>query len=253
MSITVYFAIMTSICRITRDASTKTATGYDFDASKLIVTEGRKLSKGKFSNVRYNGGALFLETPYLHCPTGVSSFDDTDKKTLFLSMRGYDEGGDVSFFHDALMAAQERIIDQASSLKLLGDKSTRDMTAGLMSPFVKTSDAGYPPAFRLALPVDRDGKFTFDAFKSGPHGPEECNLDEMDIRGSRVRAIFTLTSVWVVNKNWGVSAKVTQLLIKPNFDAPMAGISNFSDEALGSDDDGEDRRADRISSDAEGE
>jgi hypothetical protein len=240
------------MCRITRDQATKTATGYDLDPKKLTVTEGRKLSKGKFSNVRYNGGALFAETPFLHCPTGISSFDDNDKKTLFLSMRGYDEQSDVKLFHDALIRAQERIIDQASDLKLLGDKYTRDMTAGLMSPFVKTSDSGYPPAFRLTLPVDRDNKYAFDTFKQGPHGPEECSLDDVEIRGARVRAIFTITSVWVVNKTWGVSAKVTQLLIKPNFDAPAAGVSNFSDDALGSEDGNEDvRRADQVASDDE--
>ena len=167
-------------------------------------------------------------------------------------MRGHDERSDVKLFHDALISAQERIIDQASDLKLLGDKYTRDMTAGLMSPFVKTSDSGYPPAFRLTLPVDRDNKYAFDTFKQGPNGPEECSLDDVDIRGSRVRAIFTITSVWVVNKTWGVSAKVTQLLIKPNFDAPAVGVSNFSDDALGSEDgDGDVRRADRAASDGE--
>ena len=62
---------MSSICRITRDQATKTATGYDLDPKKLTVTEGRKLSKGKFSNVRYNGGALFAETP-------VSALPDRD-------------------------------------------------------------------------------------------------------------------------------------------------------------------------------
>lgn len=227
---------MTSpICRIVRDANTKAVTGYDFDPKKLSVSEPKKLSKGKFSNVRYNGGALYFETPYLHSPTSVSSFDDADKKTLFLSMRGFDERADVKAFLDALNSVQDRIIDQAHSLKLLGEKYTRDMTAGLMSPMVKISDAGYPPSFRLTLPT-RDGKYTFDTFLAGPKGPEESSLDDLEIRGARVRTIFTITSVWVVNKQWGVSAKATQLLIKPSFDAPIAGVSNFSDEMLGSDD-----------------
>jgi hypothetical protein len=238
-----------SICRIVRDSKTKAATGYDFDAKKLTVTEPRKLSKGKFSNVRYNGGALYFETPYLHAPTSVSSFEDADKKTLFLSMRGHDEKPEVKMFLDAMMGAQERIIDQASDLKLLGDKYTRDMTSGLMSPLVKTSDNGYPPAFRITLP-SREGKDTFDAFKATAKGPEECSLDDLDVRGSRIRAIFAITSVWVVNKTWGVSAKATQILIKPNFDVPMAGVSNFSDDAIGSDDNDDDEpRADRACSD----
>lgn len=241
------------ILRIVRDPSTKNATGYDFDPKKLSISEPRKLSKGKFCNVRYNGGALYFESPYLHAPTSISSFDDADKKTLFLSMRGHDERTEVKVFLDALNSAQERIIDQAASIKLLGDKYTREMTSGLMSPLVKTSDAGYPPAFRLTLPT-RDGKFTFDTFKAGPKGPEECDLNEMDVRGASVRAIFTITSVWVVNKQWGVSAKVTQLLVKPAFDAPIAGVSNFSDDALASDDeDGDDAGRDQLQSDDDAE
>ena len=238
------------ICRIVRDPATKAVTGFDFDPKKLSVSEPRKLSKGKFCNVRYGGGALYLESPYLHAPTSVSSFDDADKKTLFLSMRGHDERDDVRVFLDAMNKVQDRIIDQASEHKLLGEKYTREMTLGLMSPLVKTSDAGYPPAFRITLPM-RDGKDAFDAFRATDKGPEECSLDDVDVRGARVRTIFTITSVWVVNKQWGVSAKATQVLVKPVFDAPIAGICNFSDDAVGSDDEGRAGGADRECSDDE--
>lgn len=226
-----------SICRITRDATTKAVTGFDFDPSKMVVGEPRKLAKGKFCNVRYNGGPLYFETPYLHSPTSVSKFDDADKVTLFLSFRGHEDRADVKAFLDALTSAQDRIVEQASELKLLGEKSTPEMMESLMSTMIKVSDSGYPPAFRITLPMTKDGKYAIDAFKPTDAGPVELSLDNIDLRGARVRAIFTISSVWVVNKQWGVSLKATQLLVRPNFDIPAAGISNFSDDALVSEDD----------------
>ena len=64
------------ICRIVRDSDSKAAKSYSLDATKLTVTEPKALKKGKFCNVRYNGGTLYMETPLLHLPMGVSSFED---------------------------------------------------------------------------------------------------------------------------------------------------------------------------------
>ena len=240
-------SIMSSpICCIKRDSATKEPVSYSFDASKLTVTEARKLNKGKFSNVRYDGGALYMETPELHAPISVSSFEDEGKKSLFVSCRGHEEREDVRMFVEALNSVQDKIIDQVASLKLLGDKVTRDMTAGLMSPLIKVSDT-YPPAFRVNLPY-RDGKAGFDAFTKTGRKIEPLDLDEVDVRGAKVKVIFTLTSVWVVNKNWGVTAKATQVLIKPAFSAPAAGVSCFTDEVMGDSDEDGDGVADRAES-----
>jgi hypothetical protein len=240
-----------SICSIKRDSATKEPVSYTFDATKLTVTEARKLNKGKFSNVRYSGGALYMETPELHAPTSVSSFEDEGKKSLFVSCRGHEEQEDVRMFVEALNAVQDKIIDQVADLKLLGDKVTRDMAAGLMSPLIKVSDT-YPPAFRVGLPY-RDGKAGFDAFTKSGRKIEPVDLDDIDVRGAKVKVIFTLTSVWVVNKNWGVTAKATQVLIKPAFSAPAAGVSCFTDEAMGDSDEDDQVAADRAESEDGGD
>lgn len=245
-------ANMSSICTIVRDSKTKEATSFSFDPKKLVVSEGRKLNKGKFCNVRYNGSDLYIETPELHSPTGVSSFEDEKKRTMFVSCRGHDEREDVRLFVEALNSVQDRIIDQVSNMKLLGDKVSRDTVAGLMSPMVKVSDQ-YPPAFRVNLPFSDDGKAQFDAFKKVGRATHPADIGEMDVRGAAVKVIFVVTSVWVVNKNWGISIKAKQLLIKPStFHAPAAGVSCFADEEMGSDDEaGERDEGDRVASDSE--
>lgn len=240
-----------SICRVVRDPTTKEAVSYSFDAAKLTVTEPKALKKGKFSNVRYNGGALYMESPLLHLPMGISSFEDDDKKSIFVSCRGHDEQEDVRLFVAALEAAQDKIIDQVSSMKVLGDKATRDMVSGFMTPLLKPSDR-YPPGFRVALPF-REGKASFDTFKKENGSVVKCNLEDVDIRGAKVKVIFNASSVWVVNnKNWGVSLKASQLLIKPSFDIPATGVSCFSDENLEeSDEEGGAAKFDQAASDNE--
>ena len=236
-----------AICRIVRDES-KQATSFSFDPAKLVVTEARKLNKGKFSNVRYSGGALYIETPMLHSPMSVSSFEDEGKKSIFVSCRGHDDESkpEVKMFADALMALQDRVVDQVSSMKMLGTSFSRDTVAGVMSPLVKLSDE-HPPAFRVNLPF-RDGKACFDMYKKNGKSIDAVTLDDIDIRGASIKVIFTITSVWVINKTWGISTKATQVLVKPAFDVPSAGLSCFSDLAL-EDSDEDDARVDQIADD----
>ena len=237
------------ICRIVRDSDNKPVK-FSFDAHKLTVTPARALKKGKFSNVRYNGGSLYIETPWLHLPMGVSSFEDDGKKSLFVSCRGHEDQDDVRLFVEALEALQERVVDQAASLKLVGEKSSRELVSDLMTPIIKTSDK-YPPAFRVALP-QQDGKYMFDAFTTEGKNPEVCDIDNMDLRNARAKIILTINSVWVVNnKNWGVSLKTTQLMVKPNFDIKSMGVSCFADDVIGNDDDDDAIGFDQAASDNE--
>ena len=231
------------ICHIVRDDDNN-AVNYTLDPKKVTVTPPRALKKGKFSNVKYSGGSMYLESPLLHLPMGISSFEDDGKKSLFVSCRGHEDQDDVRLFVEALDALQERIVDQAASLKLLGEKSSREMLSDFLTPIVKTSDK-YPPAFRVTLPqqteTDKDGnkvsKYTFSAFTKEDKKTVPCDIDNMELRGARAKIIFTVSNVWVVNnKNWGVSLKATQLLVKPSFDIKSIGMSCFQDDAM---DDGE--------------
>lgn len=240
---------MSSICRVVRNSANEPVS-YSLDPTKVTVTEGRKLSKGKFSNVRYNGGgALYLETPYLHAPTSVSSFEDEGKKSIFVSCRGHEEKDDIRVFVEALTGLQDRIIDQVSDLKLIGEKFKRDTVAGVMSPFLKVSEQ-YPPSFRVSLPM-RDGKQDFDMYCKDGKKVESTTLENTDVRGAVVKIIFTISSVWVVNKTWGISAKVKQLLVKPAMDVPTSGLSCFTDLALDEEDDETRPIADLAQSDGE--
>lgn len=238
------------ICHIVRDNDNEPVK-YSFDARKLVVTPPRALKKGKFSNVKYSGSSLYFETPILHLPMGISSFEDEGKKSLFVSCRGHEDATDVKLFVDALESLQNRIIDQAADLKLLGEKSSsRDLIAEFMTPIIKPSDK-YPPAFRVALPTT-DGKYTVNTFKKEAGKTVPCDLDDVEVRGARAKIIFTMSSVWVVNnKNWGVSLKATQLLLRPSFDLQSVSTSCFRDENLGEDSEGEHDGFDQVESDAE--
>lgn len=235
------------ICHIVRDEENKPLR-FSLDPKKITVTPPRALKKGKFSNVKYSGGSLYIETPLLHLPMGISSFEDDGKKSLFVSCRGHEDQDEVRMFVESMEALQERIIDQAASLKLLGDKS-RETLAEFLTPIVKTSDK-YPPAFRVALPqhteTDHLGnkvtRYAFSSFKREGKQTVPVDIDNIEMRGARVKVIFTINNVWAVNnKNWGASLKVTQLLVKPSFDIQAINTSCFHDDEL---DDGDENEQD---------
>lgn len=234
------FAMTDGICRTIRNGS---ETTYSFDEKKLVVTDAKKLSKGKFCNVRYAGGSLIMESSTVHCPMGCSSFEDTTKKTLFFSCRDYDNNGEVGAFTSALERLQDKVIDKATESKLLGDGKSRDAVSAIMSPFLKPSDS-YPPAFRVTLPYSSDGSAEFETFRLDDGKATPCDFDSIDTRGASCKVIFTISSVWVVNKTWGMSAKAKQLLVKPAFDCPSAGMCCFSDVSLSAPDSTPARRED---------
>lgn len=213
-----------------RDSDSK-ATSYDFDASKLTITTPRALKKGRFANVRYKGGDLYMESPSLHLPMGVSSFEDGAKKSLFISCRGCDDTEDVRMFVAALDSLQERAIDLACDIKMLGDNVDRNQVSSMMTPIVKTSDM-YPPAFRVALPY-RDGKPAFSAWIKDGGIVTPCSIDDMEVTGARINVILSASAVWIVNsRSWGISLKAAQILVKPTANAPTSDMSFFIDEAL---------------------
>jgi hypothetical protein len=136
-----------NICRIVRSPDDKDAVpAYSFDASHVKVTDAKKLNKGRFAGVRYKGGPLYFETPFLHSPMDVSGFEDSSKRSLFLSLRGHEDDGDVKAFIAALEGVEEKIIDSVVDAKWLGDSINRDTAGSLMSRIVKSSESTHRPS-----------------------------------------------------------------------------------------------------------
>jgi hypothetical protein len=68
----------------------------------------------------------------------------------------------------------------------------------------------------------------------------EVSLDSIDGKGARVKVIFSVSSVCIVNKNWGITVKAVQLLVKPSTDVSAATVCCFTevDDDSEVDDDG---------------
>lgn len=224
-----------NICRIIKNSTTDEVT-YSFDPAHLKVSEPKKLTKGKFAGVRYKGNALYLETPLLYSPMTVASYEgDGKKRSMFVSCRGVDDKPEVKAFVDALESVQSTIVDQITEMKAIGKDFPRSTILGIMNHIIKHTES-YPPSFRVILNFN-DDKPTFDIFrKDRQSNAVAVNFDDIELKGASVRLILCVNNVWIVNNNWGVSVKCTQMLVKPAF-SPSTGKSCFASTSLNHDDD----------------
>ncbi len=200
--------------------STSTTTGsitlYKNFEPALINFDPPALNKNKGKVVYLSYGPaqarIFLQTPKLSAPFGVSTF--VDEKTgqvvesVDLSFKGMDTDPTVKLFHDKMMSLNETILSKGvkESAQWLGKAMSRDVISEFYRSVVKEpKDPKYSPTMKV---------------KVSPMAPpevynenrEKVGLDYVD-KGSTVRAIIALRSVWFVNKTFGVTWQLVQLAV----------------------------------------
>ena len=169
----------------------------------------------------YNGSnRIVLQTPAMRCPFGVSSFagdgeGKNDSKSLDMSFANdYQDPSSTS----AIFLAKLREIDDwmldvavANSTQWFGKSITREVLAEFYRPLCSHRNPEYPPMTRVKVPTYalKSGQPAFTVFSEQR---EKVELDAIS-RGSVVRCIVEVSSVWFLNKTFGVSLKLVQAAI----------------------------------------
>jgi hypothetical protein len=248
----------------------------DVDLSKITFSEPKQNSNnaGRTIFINYNGGDLFLQTPCMISPFGISTWPGErgapDKHTLDLSFAGREKKTSIQEFHDMLQGLTKLVLktaEEKSSSWLKNSAPSSEFIGKIFTKMIRYSkdkltgddSTTYPPSFKLNLPT-KDGDFPFKTYNADR---EEMDLYSMlsatprPCKGARVTAIIQLSSIWVVGQtNFGVTWKVQTLLIQ--MPLSLQGYSFVTDNADNDDDDGDDdipRRSDKLTNgkDASGE
>lgn len=163
---------------------------------------------GKAIYMNTSAGKIQLQLPPSRAPFGLSSFEDQATKrvsyTLPLSL---DDPEMQRVFHEL----DEKIIKYVSehSKEIMGQQYTPDVLRVLYSPLVRpSSDDKYAPQLKLKVITDRDGDFVTKCYD---HTRTQVDLDTVE-KGSTIHTIVDLSNIWVVDKKFGVSAKVEQVM-----------------------------------------
>lgn len=194
-----------------------------FNTSLLNFAPVSKTAKGgKIVYVTYNNNSrLKLQTPIMAAPFGVSRFDDANNGSSFsldLSFKGSDTNIKIGNFLGKCREFDELMLDVATknSKAWLGKETSKELVGEFYRKLIRESSdpTKYAPTMRLKLTPNTE---IYD---------EKSNRVDLNYitKGSTLRAIVEVSSVWFVGKNFGVSFRIAQLAVVSRPD----GLAGFA-------------------------
>jgi len=216
---------------------------YDFNPALVKFSGvGKNKKGGQIVYVKYGPDEqnLLLQTPAIDVPFGVSPY--TDPKTgevsysLDISFRGADKDREIKDFQDRMTAFDNTLIQTGvdRSSDWFGKKMSKEFVGEVYRPLVKPAKdpSKYAPTMKVKI-IMRDGTALGTVFDENRR---KADMDYV-IKGSRVRLILEVASVWFVSKSFGVTWRLSQCLVVSRparlegfaFNVPDAPV-NFEDD-----------------------
>lgn len=182
------------------------------DNLDILEYDGRKIS---FSTKE--GKPVRIQIPRMYMPFGISGFTPpvgNTKWNVDFSMKGYDEEGNyVKAFYDILTKMEETIIENVSkqSEAIFHKHMTVEDLKPMFNSNIKHS-ADREPKFRVKVDTNTDGMIKPGVFNSEREHLKDAASDKLYARNSGV-AIVEMVSVYFLNKKFGVTWKLHQLVV----------------------------------------
>ena len=191
-------------------------------------------SGAKYVWVGYKGKNMVVQTPYMEVPFGLSKYDKGDypKYSLELSFKGVDDNKDIKSLYEKLSEIDEKLVEDGvkNSMAWFKKKNAKkDVVQAMFNPVIKVptdKDSGeeltqYPKRMRLKVPF-KDDKFDCEVFDTEGQ-PIDKPLDEVFVRGAKVKAIIQCVGLWISSGNYNCQWK----LVRCQVDVPKTGSNDF--------------------------
>jgi hypothetical protein len=204
----------------------------DVDFSKLDFSEVNNLDNGGkicYANYGEDGGSLITSTGMMELPWNMNVYDEADggkSYALSLSFKGRDTNPATKTFYEGLEALDEHMLqagvdNQVEWLRKKG-KTVDNMKEDYYTPNVrwgKDKETGeistqYPPRFQMKL-VKKNGRWDFPVFSDDRKRVDldEVKLDDLLVKGAKVKALIKMTTVWTGARGYGCKWKVLQMKV----------------------------------------
>lgn len=182
------------------------------DTLEISEYDGRKISLST-----KDGKPMRIQTPRLYMPFGISGFTPAvgaTKWNIDFSMKGYDEEDNyVKHFYETLQKAEAAIVEAVhkQSSKIFGKAMSVDELLPMFNSNIKTSP-DREPKFRARVDTTMDGDLKPGIFDSEKNAIKTTVKDKLYARNSGI-AIVEMNSVYFLNKKFGVTWKLHQLVV----------------------------------------
>jgi hypothetical protein len=248
----------------------------DFDASQLTMSTPRKNKDRINTYLLQNGEPLYVESPWLRTPFGISSFEakstGTKEWSINISAPSADSVGEdndaINNWFNQWIQVDQYLVQKGVEFQdvLFGKgKKSAEVVQALYTPVVKGQDTAYPVRLQPKINKARDSEDKQKVLENVPdvilfekgHSTqaEFETFDELAAlvpKNSMVKLILQ-PKIWCISGKFGLSLRVLQILVQRRNSTTPKGyaFSDAVDEEADADD--EENQADTEQADSEKE
>lgn len=176
----------------------------EFNSKKIVITTKQ-------------GTPLRVQFPRMYMPFGISAFVPEvgpTKYNIDFAVKGYDEEGSyMNLFYNSLKEVENLIIDSVveQSENIFGTSMTREELLPMFHSNLKESN-DREPKFRVKIDTDMDDNLKASVFDADKNQIHDTVKNGLYARNSG-HAIVELNSVYFLNKKFGCTWKLHQLVV----------------------------------------
>ena len=163
------------------------------------------------------GTPLRVQFPLMYMPFGVSGFTPEVGQTKYnidFAIKGYDEEDSyMKKFYDSVRKLEDQIIDSVveQSEVIFGAPMTKEQLLPMFNSNVKEAP-GREPKFRVKVDTTMDDQIKPNVFDADKNPLRDNATNGLYARNS-VHAIVELNSVYFLNRKFGCTWKLHQLIV----------------------------------------
>ena len=190
-----------------------------FNVSEINVGKVYKNKMGAQSVpiTKMNNAKIYIQTPNMFSPFGISEFvgENVTKYSLDLSFKNHEENNDISTMKLLIESIDNFMIDLGvhHSVEWFGKTMSRDVIEELYRPLIRIAKdpVKYAPTFKLKF-RNGYGKNSHE-IQARAFDIDKNEMNVLDLqKGSSVKVIFEISPIWFVNKQFGISLNISQLM-----------------------------------------
>ena len=204
----------------------------EINESDMTFSKVNNLDNGGkicFVNYGEDGSSIHTSTGLMELPWDMNVYEEPNGEKsygLSLSFKNRDVNQVTKNFFEGCEKLDEIMLDKGVEHQLewlkKNKKTKEHMKEDYFTPnirWAKDKETGelntqYPPRFQVKL-AKRNGRWTFDAYDQNRAkiDLDEVNLEDLLVKGAKVKALLKLTTVWTGARGYGCKWAVVQLKI----------------------------------------